>query len=203
LFAERAEAILDSFVLADLDAPLVAAICHKLDGIPLAIELAAALVDTLGIAGLAAQLDDCLSILTHGRRTAQGRHRSLRAVLDGSFDRLPEREQILIARLSAFKSNFSQDAAIASASDAGLGVENVIDGLTNLVAKSLVVNSFAGGSASYRLFETTRAYAMEKLRQSPTATNCSDRTTVALIPQPAGKVGKFHRRAALGHRGFA
>jgi predicted ATPase/DNA-binding winged helix-turn-helix (wHTH) protein len=155
LFVERAEAILESFVLADLDAPLVAAICRRLDGLPLAIELAAAMVDTLGIAGLAAQLDDSLSILTQGRRTAPGRHRSLRAALDWSFDRLSEQEQILVARLREFPSDVSQDEAIA---------KNVLDGLINLVAKSLVVHSFSGGSVGYRLLETTRAYAAEKFR---------------------------------------
>jgi predicted ATPase len=225
LFVERAEAILESFALADCDAPLVAAICHKLDGIPLAIELAAARVDTLGIGGLAAQLDDCLSILTQGRRTAQGRHRSLRAALDWSFDRLPETEQILFVCLGAFRSDFSQDAAIAIVSDEVIGVEDVIDGLTGLVAKSLVVSSFNGSCASYRLFATTRAYAMEKLRQSPAAAEVrqrhaeyfcnvdaalrwcfdlrSDRTTAALLPRSAGKVGKFHWRTSLGHRGRA
>jgi predicted ATPase/DNA-binding winged helix-turn-helix (wHTH) protein len=229
LFVERAESILESFTLADCDAPLVAAICHHLDGVPLAIELAAALVDTLGIAGLAAQLDHCLSVLTQGRRTSQGRHRSLRAALDWSFDRLPEPEQILLARLSIFRSNFSQDAAIAVASDSVLAEENVIVGLTSLVAKSLVVSSFNCGSVSYRLFQTTRAYAMEKLSHTPAAVDVrrrhaehfcnvdaalrwcfdlyepgdSDRTTAALVPRSPREVGKLHRRATLGHRGFA
>ncbi len=176
LFVERAEAMLESFVLTDLDAPLVAAICRGMDGLPLAIELAAAMVDALGIAGLAAQLDDCLSILTQGRRTAPGRHRSLRAALDWSFDRLSEQEQILFARLSEFPSDFSQDEAIA---------KNVLDGLINLVAKSLVVHSFSGGSVAYRLLETTRAYAAEK-RQS-----IQIEQPLRLLHNPRVKSGNF------------
>jgi len=93
LFVERAEAILGSFALAESDFPLVADICRKLDGIPLAIELATALVDTLGITELAAQVNDCLSILTQGRRAAQGRHRSLRAALDWSLIDCPSRNR--------------------------------------------------------------------------------------------------------------
>jgi predicted ATPase/DNA-binding winged helix-turn-helix (wHTH) protein len=191
LFVERAESALDSFALADRDAPLLAEICRELDGLPLAIELAAAVVDTLGVAGLAAQSDDRLSILTQGRRTAQGRHRSLRAALDWSFDRLPEREQILFARLSTFQSDFSQDAAIASASDAVLGAEKVIDGLTSLVAKSLVVNSFHGGSVSYRLFATTRAYASEKLDWSSLGANIQIEQPLRLLHNPRVKSGNF------------
>jgi predicted ATPase/DNA-binding winged helix-turn-helix (wHTH) protein len=167
LFVERADAILESFELSDFDAPLVGAICQGLDGVPLAIELGVARVDTIGVAGLAAQLDDCLSILTQGRRTAQCRHRTLRGNFDWSFELLPEPERILLARLGSFRTIFSLDEVLATACDEVLGVSTVIDGLTNLVAKSLVVVSFVAGRVSYRLLETMRAYALEKLGEDP------------------------------------
>jgi predicted ATPase/DNA-binding winged helix-turn-helix (wHTH) protein len=167
LFVERAGAILESFALTDFDAPLVAAICHGLDGVPLAIELGVARVDTLGMAGLAAQLDGCLSILTQGRRTAQSRHRTLRGNFDWSFELLPEPERILLGRLGSFRTTFSLEEVLATACGEGLASNTVIDSLTNLVNKSLVVISFAAGRASYRLLETMRAYALEKLEQDP------------------------------------
>jgi len=169
LFVERAMASFGTFELTDTEAPMLATLCQRLDGISLAIELPAARVDVFGVAGLAAEIDNSLSLLTHGRRTAQARHRTLRATLDWSFGLLPDMEQTIFARLGVFKTAFSREAAIAIASDATLTVETVLDGLTNLAAKSLLASSFAGGRVSYRLLDTTRAYAIEKLAQSQVA----------------------------------
>jgi predicted ATPase len=205
LFVERTQATLDSFELNDFDAPLVAAICQGLDGVPLAIELGVARVDTLGVAGLAAQLDDCLSILTQGRRTAQHRHRSMRGNFDWSFELLPKPEGMLLARLSSFKSNFSLDEVLVTACDEVLDLSTVIDGLANLVAKSLVVISFVAGRVSYRLFETMRAYALEKFEQDPAVATVRRRheeyfgDTVKLLLHPgaseADETDKYQRLA--------
>jgi len=142
LFVDRARASLDSFKLTDAGTPAIA-LCHRLDGIPLAIELPAARVDVFGVTGLAAQLDNSLSLLTRGRRTARARHRTLRATLDWSFDLLPEVERIILARLGVFKTTFSRKAAITIASDEMLTAEAILDGLSNLAAKSMVFSSYA------------------------------------------------------------
>jgi predicted ATPase/DNA-binding winged helix-turn-helix (wHTH) protein len=205
LFVERAGAILESFALSDFDAPLVAAICQGLDGVPLAIELGVARVDTLGVAGLAAQLDDCLSVLTQGRRTAQLRHRTLRGNFDWSFELLPRPEQMLLARLGSFRSSFSVEEVLATTCDEVLASSMVIDGLTNLVTKSLVVIGFAAGRASYRLLETMRVYALEKLGEDAAGAAVRRRhaeyfrDTVTLLVHPGGivtgEIEEFRRLA--------
>jgi predicted ATPase/DNA-binding winged helix-turn-helix (wHTH) protein len=166
LFAERAQAANDTFLLRDLDAPSVADICHRLDGIPLAIELAAARVDMFGVQGLASRLHDSFALLITGRRTALPRHRTLRATLDWSFQLLPGHEQRLLCRLAIFRGSFTAAAAVAVAgTDAGEQTE-LLEELANLVAKSLVVATPVTGAARYRLLETTRAYAMEKVQEN-------------------------------------
>jgi predicted ATPase/DNA-binding winged helix-turn-helix (wHTH) protein len=169
LFAERAKAGFDSFELTDAEAPLLADLCRKLDGIPLAIELAAARPDVFGVAGLTAQIENSLALLTRGLRTAQPRHRTLRATLDWSYGLLPEGEQVILARLGVFRTAFSRGAAIAVVSDNQLAAETILDGLTNLAAKSMVVSNLTGGRVAYRLLDTTRAYATEKLGEGPPA----------------------------------
>jgi predicted ATPase len=115
LFVERAIASLETFVLTDPDVPVVVEICRRLDGIPLAIELAAARVAFFGLRGLAQRLDDAFTVLTAGRRTARGRHQTLRAMLDWSYDTLPAVEQIVLWRLAVFRGGFSLESAIAVA----------------------------------------------------------------------------------------
>jgi predicted ATPase/DNA-binding winged helix-turn-helix (wHTH) protein len=166
LFIERARATLDSFELRDADAPILAALCQKVGGIPLAIELAAARVDTLGIETLSAQLDHSLSPLARGRRTALPRHKSLRATLDWSFQLLTQNEQRVLARVSVFKMRFSLDGATAVASDDAIAANAVLDAVMSLCAKCLVVISSVAGVISYRLLDTTRVYAAEKLGAS-------------------------------------
>ena len=160
LFVERAAAISDGFELSDTDAPVVADICRKLGGMALAIELAAARVDAFGVAQLAVLLDDRFRILKRGRRTAQPRHQSLTAALDWSYEFLPEGERVILRRLSVFAGAFTLESAIAVAGDDSA---DVVEGLANLVAKSLVSADVSGPTVQYRLLETTRAYAMQKL----------------------------------------
>jgi predicted ATPase/DNA-binding winged helix-turn-helix (wHTH) protein len=166
LFAERAMASLNTFELSDADVPIVADICRRLDGLPLAIELAAARVDLFGIHGLAARLDDCLRLLTRGRRTAAPRHQTLRAMLDWSYEILPRVEQIALRRLAAFAGPFDTQSAGAVVADDEVHAADVLDVLANLAAKSLLAVHLAGEQVLYRLFDTTRAYALEKLEDS-------------------------------------
>jgi predicted ATPase len=163
LFVERAAARVDGFHLSAGDAPVVADICRKLGGMPLAIELAAARVDAFGICQLAALLDDRFRILNQGRRTAQPRHRSLDAALDWSYEFLPETERLLLLRLSAFANAFSLDAALALAGD---DMADIVDGIANLVAKSLISADVGGGIVQYRLLDMTRAYVQRKRAES-------------------------------------
>ena len=160
LFVERAAAILDGFELSDADAPVVADICRKLGGMALAIELAAARVDAFGVRQLSVLLDDRFRILKRGKRTAQPRHQSLTAALDWSYEFLPEDERVVLRRLAVFAGAFTLESAIAVAGDDDAGV---MEAVANLVAKSLVSADVSGPIVRYRLLDTTRAYAMQKL----------------------------------------
>jgi predicted ATPase/DNA-binding winged helix-turn-helix (wHTH) protein len=147
-------------------AGLIGTICRRLDGIPLAVELAAARAGTLGIEALAAHLDDSFRLLTGGRRTALPRHQTLRATFDWSYDLLTGPETTVLRRLTIFVGSFSLLAANAVAADAALPERDVIDCLAALVAKSLVTITTLDATPRYRLLETTRAYAGEKLAES-------------------------------------
>jgi predicted ATPase/DNA-binding winged helix-turn-helix (wHTH) protein len=166
LFAERAAACLHHFELVDCDVPTVVDICRKLDGLPLAIELAAARVDVFGIRGLAACLNDRLGFLTRGHRTAVPRHRTLRATLDWSYELLPAVEQTALRRLSVFAGHFDATAASAVICDTGTDPTSILNTLTDLAAKSLITVHAAGDQVSYQLLNTSRAYAAEKLEGS-------------------------------------
>lgn len=166
LFVECAAASLGEFELSDSDAPFVADICSKLDGVPLAIEFAAARVDVFGVHGLALRLEDRLRMLTSGRRTALPRHQTMRATLDWSYEFLPELERLVLRRLAIFAGAFSLEAAsVLAASKEVIGSE-VADIVVNLIEKSLVSADVGGTMVRYRLLATTRAYALEKLRES-------------------------------------
>jgi len=166
LFVEQAMADLDTFDLSDADIPVVAQICLRLDGNPLALKLAAARVDTLGVRGLAAGLDNCLQLLTRGRRTAPLRHQTLRATLDWSYELLSPSEQATLRCLAVFPSSFDLESADALVTSEEVRTLNLFDILTDLVSKSLMTASAVGERALYRLPQTTRAYALEKLRDS-------------------------------------
>jgi predicted ATPase/DNA-binding winged helix-turn-helix (wHTH) protein len=166
LFVERAMASAHLFELNDADVPLVADICRKLDGLPLAIELAATRMDVFGLRGLAARLDDCLGILTRGHRTAIPRHRTLRAALDWSYAILPRAEQVALCRLSVFAGSFDAAAARTVITNDEAEIEDVVDLLTDLVSKSLLTVRINEDQAVYQLLGTSRAYAIEKLQAS-------------------------------------
>ena len=164
LFVERVAASLDEFVLTDDDAPVVADICRRLDGIALALELAAGRVAAFGLHELAARLDDRFRFLTSGRRTALARHQTLAAALDWSIELLPEADQTLLHRLAVFAGEFSLDAAAALMD--GSEADYVAGQIADLISKSLVVADSSTGIMRYRLLESTRLYGLEKLRAS-------------------------------------
>ena len=166
LFLERAAASDCRFELSDADAPIVASICERLDGIPLAIEFAAARVGAHGVAGTADLLKSRLGLHWPGRRTALPRHQTLHALLDWSYNFLTEPERLVLRRLAIFVGLFPLEAAQATACEGGLNEMRVIDAVDSLVAKSLVSAIFANDTTRYRLLETTRIYAMEKLEES-------------------------------------
>ena len=166
LFLERARAADPRFAPDRPLVELIAAICRRLDGIPLAIELAAARAAALGVEGLAARLDDRFRLLTGGRRTALLRHQTLRATLDWSYELLTEPERVILRRLAVFAGPFSLQATIAVAVDPETELAPVVESLASLVAKSLVTTEGDGAVARYRLLDTTRAYAIEKLDES-------------------------------------
>lgn len=138
----------------------VAAICRHLDGIPLAIEFAAASAATLGIASVATGLRDRFTLLTRGRRTAHPRHQTLRATLDWSHELLPEAERLLLHRLAIFPAGFALDASAAVMTDTGLDAAAVMDGVVNLITKSLVMQDKSERGNRWYLLDTIRAYAL-------------------------------------------
>jgi predicted ATPase/DNA-binding winged helix-turn-helix (wHTH) protein len=166
LFVERARAAVPHFSPDARVLAAMAGICRRLDGIPLAIELAAARVATLGIEGLAARLDDRFRLLAGGYRTATPRHQTLRATLDWSYELLTEPERMVLRRLAIFAGGFTLQAASAVAADNEIAASEVVDGVANLVAKSLVTADAGAAMVRYRLLETIRAYALEKLTES-------------------------------------
>ena len=165
LFVERAAARGVSLSLSDDDAPVVADICRRLDGIALAIEFAASRVEAHGIRGTASLLENRFKMLWHGRRTALPRHQTLGGLLDWSYNLLGELERTLLRRLSLFVGVFSLDAVAAVAND--VDADDAVDALGSLVDKSLVTSVDVGGTGVlYRLLDTTRAYAQAKLEES-------------------------------------
>jgi predicted ATPase/DNA-binding winged helix-turn-helix (wHTH) protein len=166
LFVARARAAVPQFSPDEPAVAAIAAICRGLDGIPLAIELAAARTTALGVEELAGRLDDCLHLLTGGRRTALPRHQTLRATLDWSYQLLPEPERVVLRRLAIFAGGFTLQAASTIAATDEIAGSDIVDCAANLVAKSLVAADLRGATGWYRLLETTRAYALEKLTES-------------------------------------
>jgi predicted ATPase/DNA-binding winged helix-turn-helix (wHTH) protein len=166
LFVERALASSGDFELTDRDAPIVAAICRRLDGIALAIEIAAGRVDAFGVTGLAALLSDRFQLLMQGRRTALPRHRTLSATLDWSYSHLPDAEGLVLRRLAVFAGPFTMESASAVLAGTGITSDNAVDAIANLVVKSLVVADTDSTTAFYRLLDTTRDYALFKLEES-------------------------------------
>ncbi|MEF9441878.1 winged helix-turn-helix domain-containing protein [Burkholderia sp. 1A5] len=163
LFLERVRAAAPDCRVDEAGVRLIGDICRRLDGLPLAIELAAARVATLGLAVVASRLDDRLNLLTGGLRSALPRHQTLRATFDWSYVLLDRPARALFRRMGCFIGPFSFDAAYAVATEPGTSAADMIAVLGELVAKSLVTVEFHGAYARYRLTESTRAYALEKL----------------------------------------
>ena len=163
LFAERVGARANDFSLSDDEAPIVAEICRKLDGIALAIELAAGRVAVFGVRDTAERLGSRLDILKFGRRTANPRHQTLRATLDWSHDYLTGGEQVVLRRVAIFVGHFTQEAALAVAAEEELGESAVADAVRSLVEKSLIGARIDSRGSFYRLLDTTRSYALDKL----------------------------------------
>jgi predicted ATPase/DNA-binding winged helix-turn-helix (wHTH) protein len=166
LFVERARAVEPHFSPDQRNLAAVAAICRHLDGIPLAIELAAARAAALGIEGVAARLDDRFRLLAGGRRTAMPRHQTLRAALDWSYELLTEPDRVVFRRLAIFPGSFALEAASAVATSDEILASKTIDCIADLITKSLITADPGDSTIRYRLLETTRAYALEKLAES-------------------------------------
>jgi len=167
LFITKMRALCLDFIPSAFDLPLIASICKRLDGIPLAIEFASACAATIGLREVVSRLDDRFGLLVRGRRTAPQRHRTLRATLEWSHHLLPASEQRLLRHLAIFPREFTMDAAISVASGGTVTSSDVVDGIRGLVAKSLVATE-GSPVIRWRLLETTRAYAREKLHESGT-----------------------------------
>jgi predicted ATPase len=184
LFVERVAWNIDDFELSDADAPVVADICRRLDGLPLAIEIAAGHVHAFGARGVAAVLGNRFQLLMRGRRTALQRHQSLGAALDWSYETLSEAERVVLRRLSVFAGAFTLDAACAIGTDTAASAFEVAEIVANLVAKSLLQVDVNTSSCSYRLLETTHAYIHEKLAESGEMHDIARRHAEYIRPEP-------------------
>src|SRR5712675_1845109 len=165
LFVRRVAARAGNVVLTDEEAPFVAEMCRKLDGLPLAIELAAGQAAVLGIKNTAARLVSRPELLRLSHRTAVPRHRTLKATLDWSYDLLSDAERIVFRRIAAFVGHFTLEGARHVAGELGAGTGEIFDAIAGLVEKSLIATRIDETQAQYRLLDTTRAYALEKLEE--------------------------------------
>jgi non-specific serine/threonine protein kinase len=166
LFAERARAVASGFELTEVNAPAVTRVCRMLDGMPLAIELAAARVRVLSVEQISSRLEDSFGLLTGGSRTAMPRHRTLRAAMDWSHDLLSEEERVMLRRLSAFAGGFTLEATESVSEGEGIEEARVLELLGSLVDKSLVIFEEQDEETRYRLLETVRQYGRETLKES-------------------------------------
>lgn len=166
LFVSRVASHQESFSLRDRDVPLVVGICRRLDGSPLAIELAAARVDAFGLGGLRTQLEGAFLLSMQGQRTALARQQSLRASLDWSYALLTPIEQFVLQRFALFKVAVTLDQAIGAIACKAVGSAGIFDAVIQLVAKSLLLAEMGDEVVHYRLLNCTRAYALEKLQES-------------------------------------
>lgn len=169
LFIDRALAVTPAFAVTNRNAPAVAQICHRLDGVPLAIELAAARIRVLAPEQIAARLDDRFRLLTGGSRTVLPRQQTLRALVDWSYDLLDDAERTLLQRLSVFAGGWTLEAAEAVCVGDRIASADILDLLTQLVDKSIVLADTRGDTTRYRLLETLRQYGAEKLAASGAA----------------------------------
>ena len=166
LFCDRARAVVPAFEMTEQNAAALRDVCQRLDGIPLAIELAAARVNVLHVDQIAARLKDRFRLLTGGSRTALPRQRTLRAAIDWSYDLLSQSERRALCRISIFAGGFTLEAAEAVCADAETTPENMLDLLSRLVEKSLVMVEKSEHEAYYSLLDMVRQYSRERLLES-------------------------------------
>jgi predicted ATPase/DNA-binding CsgD family transcriptional regulator len=166
LFVERTAAVRPNFTLTEQNAPAVAQVCYRLDGIPLAIELAAARAKMLPVEEISARLGDSFRLLAAGSRTALPRQRTLHATMDWSHELLGQKERVVFRRLSVFAGGFTLEAAESICAGEELQRDEVLELLSQLVDKSLVVAQEPDGAARYRLLDTIRQYGRERLEEA-------------------------------------
>ncbi|CAG1771967.1 partial Putative HTH-type transcriptional regulator, partial [uncultured bacterium] len=166
LFLDRAVAAQADFAASDRTSPAIAQICYRLDGLPLAIELAAARVKVLAVDQIAARLDDRFTLLSFGERTAPDRHQTLRAMIDWSYGLLAQLEKTLFRRLAVFAGGWTLEAAQAVCGSDDLDPQVMLDVLTRLIDKSLVQVRKRNGETRFSMLETIRQYANEKLLEA-------------------------------------
>jgi len=195
LFVERASAADAGFALADADVPRLVSLCTRLDGVPLAIEIVAARVHTLGLAGLAGQLERLLLQLPGRRRAAPARHATLAALLDWSFRLLSPAEQQVLRRLSVFRSGFTMEAAVEVVADAAIDAGAAQEIVLDLMAKSLVAPARGGDRDRRRLLDTTRAYAGVKLDEAGERDAVQRRHATWVLAALAEAEGRWNRMA--------
>ncbi len=182
LFVERARAVKNEFALTPQNGLVVAQICRRLDGIPLAIELAAARIKVLSAEEIAARLDDRFNLLTAHNRAILARHQTLRAAIDWSFSLLAEPEQILFRRLAVFVGGFNMAGAVAVCAGEDLEPTQILDVLSRLVDKSLVITDYqASEETRFRFLETIRVYAQERLLESGEAHRIRNRHMQSML----------------------
>jgi predicted ATPase/DNA-binding winged helix-turn-helix (wHTH) protein len=166
LFIDRAKLVRPNFDVTTENASAIASICARLDGMPLAIELAAPRLRSMSVDELSGRVDQRFALLTNGSRTALPRHRTLRSMLDWSYDLLTEREQAMLRRVAVFAGGWTLASAEQVSTGDGIDASDVIEQLTSLVDKSLVVTDEQAGATRYRMLETVRQYALDRLRDS-------------------------------------
>jgi len=196
LFMERATTAKSDFKLTKNNAAFVAQICFRLDGIPLAIELAAARVKMLSPEQIAARLDDCFRLLTGGSRTALPRQQTLRALIDWSYSLLSEPEKTLFRRLAVFVGGWTLEAAESVCGEGSIGVD-VLDLLTRLVDKSLVYIEESTGEIRYRRLETIRQYSREKFFETGEVETIRDRHLAFYVKYAESAGEEMRGRARL------
>ena len=192
LFLDRAAATQPGFAAAGANAPVVAQICRQLDGLPLAIELAAARVPALSVEQIAARLGDRFDLLKVGRRTAPERHQTLRAMIDWSYGLFSAQEKKLFRRLAVFAGGWTLEAAEEICADVGTALKEygeivpVLDALARMVSRSMVIAGRSGSATRYRFLETIRQYAQEKLVHSDEMEAMRDRHLEYILRWTAG-----------------
>ena len=194
LFYDRARAVDHRFALSDVNMPIVAELCRRLDAIPLAIELAAGRVDMLSVRAVARMLDDRFRLLAAGQRTALSRQQTMRAAIDWSYELLAPKEQLFFARLGILAGGFTSDTAAAVCGGDDVNETEIFDLIASLTDKSLVVADTSGDQERYRLLESTAVYALEKLTEWGEREGLARRHAEYFCEQARG------RRQTLRHR---